>query len=183
LRGVATDFELLSAWRDGEREAGDALVERYFDPICRFFRSKVGPNLTEVEDLIQRTFLDCAESVDRIEASSFKAYLFAVARNRLYDHLRRTHRRPIAELSATSIADLGTTPSQAVARNQEQALVIEALKTLPLDFQITLELKYWEQLSDPEIAEVLGVAPNTVRSRLARGRNLLKEALGEKNSA
>lgn len=176
---MSSDFELLEAWRAGRREAGDELVERYFDPVCRFFRSKLGANLDEVEDLIQRTFLDCAESREKIRSASFRAYLFAVARNRLYDHLRAVHRRPVTELGELSLADLGTTPSQAAAKQQTRALVIAALRELPLDYAITLELKYWEELPDTEIAQVLDIAPNTVRSRLVRARRMLEERLAK----
>lgn len=174
---MATDLELLKAWRAGSRAAGDRLIDRYFEPLCRFFRSKLGRDLSEVEDLIQRTLLDCSASLDRIEGSSFRAYMFAVARNRLYDHLRAEHRRPVEELRTLSLAALDTSPSQQVARAEVRALVVEALRQLPLDFQMTLELRYWEQLADDEIAVALSISPHTVRSRLSRGRALLREAL------
>lgn len=170
-----SDEQLLGSWRAGDRTAGDLLVQRYFDPICRFFRSKLGD---DVEDLIQRTFLDCAERRDQIQLGLFRAYLFAVARNRLFDHLRSVMARPIAiDLSEVSLADLGTSPSQRVAKNERQKMLMLALARLPLDQQIVLELAYWEGLSGPEIAHVIGVEPNTVRSRLARAREALRSEL------
>ncbi len=174
---VASDVELLMGWRRGDRDAADALFERYFEPLLRFFRSKLGDDLPTLEDLIQQTWLACTERRDQVQPERFRAYLFAVARNRLFDHLRAQHRRPQLNLENTSIAALQTTPSQKVASAQTHALVIAALQQLPLDFQITLELKYWEHMSDAEIAQVLAVAPNTIRSRLSRGRGMLKEAL------
>ena len=166
------DEELLEAWRGGDRAAGDELVQRHFDAVCRFFRSKLGD---DVEDLIQRTFLDCVESVERVQADNFRAYLFAVARNRLFDHLRRIQRRPPAtSLGETSVADLGTSPSQQVAHGQQERLLLRALRHIPVDFQIALELAYWEGLTGPEIARVIGVSENTVRSRLSRARAELR---------
>ncbi|MEM6989706.1 MAG: sigma factor, partial [Myxococcota bacterium] len=114
-----TDDALLAAWRDGDRGAGDALVNRHFDAVSRFFRSKLGD---DVEDLIQRTFLDCVESRDRIQRPTFRAFLFAVARNRLFDHLRRGLRRPVDQLGSRSIAELCTRPSGRLARQADRDL-------------------------------------------------------------
>jgi RNA polymerase sigma-70 factor (ECF subfamily) len=172
-REVRSDGELLEAWRAGDRVAGDELIRRHFDSICRFFRAKLGD---DVEDLIQKTFLDCVKSRDRVERDGFRAYLFAVAKNRLYDHLRANFRGPQRiDLSSLSLADLGTSPSQHVARDQEEQLLIAAMRCIPVEYQIALELAYWEGMSGPEIASVLGIPPNTVRSRLARARVAVRE--------
>jgi RNA polymerase sigma factor (sigma-70 family) len=168
---MADDDELLAAWRGGDRSAGDMLIARWFDPVCRFFRSKLGD---DVEDLIQRTFLDCVESRDRLRQSSFRSFLFAVARNRLFDELRREHRQPVDQLGTVSIADLRTRPSDRIARIESRDAVIRAMQTLPLDLQITLELAYWEDLAGTEIASALGISEHTVRSRLSRARGLLR---------
>jgi len=172
---VSSDTELLSAWRDGDRDAGDELLRRYFDAVCRFFRGKLGD---DVEDLIQRTFLDCVESRDRVREDGFRAYLFTVARNRLFDHLRAAQRRPErVDISLRSVEDLGTSPSTKLARTEHERLLIRALRSIPLDYQIALELAYWEQLSGREIAVVLGIAENTVRSRMSRARDALRAKL------
>jgi RNA polymerase sigma-70 factor (ECF subfamily) len=172
---VRSDAELLEAWRADDRAAGDELIRRHFDPICRFFRAKLGD---DVEDLIQKTFLDCVTSRERVGEGGFRAYLFAVARNRLYDHLRARYRTPEAvDLSSRSLADLGTTPSQQVARDREEQLLLAALRRIPLEYQIALELAYWEGLSGPEIATVLAIPANTVRSRLARARAAVRDQI------
>lgn len=167
-----TDSQLLTAWRAGDRVAGEVLLTRYFPSILRFFRGKLG---MDVEDLVQRTFLDCVESRDRVEPGGFRAYLFGVARNRLYDHLRRTYRSPsYTSIGQHSVADLGTSPSGVIARKQDQRLLLHALRAIPVEQQVLLELAYWEQLSGNEIAQALSIEPNTVRSRLARARAALR---------
>ena len=77
------------------------------------------------------------------------------------------------------MADLCTGLSQAFAQQHTAQLVTRALQTLPLDFQMTLELAYWEELRGAEIAAALGVSEHTVRSRLSRGRMMLKSAITE----
>ncbi len=177
---VSSDLELLDAWRDGDTAAGDSLICRHFDAICRFFRSKLGD---DVEDLVQRTFEISTARRERIHTgASFRGFLFGVARNLLLDHLRRRYRRGDREdISVRSLADLGTSPSEAVHRREREALLLEAMRRITIDQQIILELAYWEGLSGREIAEALEIRENTVRSRLSRARTALRgelDALG-----
>ena len=166
------DLDLVSAWRAGDRGAGDTLIRRHLEAILRFFRTKLGD---DVEDLVQRTFLDLLE-VDA-QVVSVRATLFTIAKRRLVDHLRQSYARAGAvELDPSlSVADLGTSPSGAVARNQQEQLLGAALRSIPLEYQIALELAYWEELSGAEIAQILGIAEPTVRSRLTRAREALRE--------
>jgi RNA polymerase sigma-70 factor (ECF subfamily) len=171
---VLGDLELLDAWCAGDNEAGDALIRRHFDAVCRFFRTKLGD---EVEDLIQRTFQVCtAKRGELTREGSFRGFLFGVARNLLLDHLRRRYRRGEHEnLSEHSLAALGTSPSAAVARNERETLINEAMRKIPLEQQMLLELAYWEGLSGREIAQALDIGEHTVRSRLSRARAALRE--------
>jgi RNA polymerase sigma factor (sigma-70 family) len=171
---LPTDFELLDAWRAGDRDAGNQLFERYFDPICRFFANKVHH---QIDDLIQKTFLGCVEGRDRFQKqASFRTYLFAVANNVLRAHFRQ--KRPDAEFdpSESSAEDFTPSPSTIFALQQEQRLLLEALRRIPLDHQLVLELYYWEEMAAPELAQVLSIPEGTVRSRLRRA----KEALTDK---
>lgn len=177
------DVELLERWRSGDAEAGNALFNRHFGSMRRFFRNKLGAE--EVEDLIQRTFLACVESRDRFRGdSSFRTYLFVVARNELYRHLRRRARndaRVGVDFTVSSIHDMGISPSGLVAKQEEHQLVLEALCRIAVDYQIVLELYYWEQIPGPELAEILGIAPTTVRTRLFRAREALREVIEQLN--
>jgi len=173
---VRTDLELLGAWRDGDIAAGDELVSRHWASISRFFRAKVGD---DGADLISQTFLACVESKDKIEGDNIKAYLFGVARRRLADHLRKRVRAPAIDFTVSSLVDLATGPATAVARRQRSELLRDGLARIPLDDQIALELSYFEAMSTREIADVLEIPENTVRSRLSRAREKLRAALAE----
>ncbi|HLT40635.1 MAG TPA: sigma-70 family RNA polymerase sigma factor [Enhygromyxa sp.] len=172
----ASDAELLDAWRDGDAEAGEALYLRHYRPVARFFRNKVGPD--RVADLIQETFVASVEGRERIHDSSrFRAYLLRIAYRVLCRHLRETYRRPESELDSISVADVDPTPSTIIARAQEQRLLLEGLRVIPVNYQTVLELHYWEELTTNEIAEVLGIPPGTARSRLQRAREALEAAM------
>ena len=171
------DEQLLAAWRAGDRDAGDQLLRRHFGALFRFFDARVG---MDAEDLVQRTLLDCLESPTALHTASFRGYLFGVARHRLIDHLRLRMRTPVSlDSEVHSVADLGTSPSQHVARDQEQRRLHDALRRISIDHQIVLELTYWEGLSGREIADVLEIDANTVRSRTARARAALGTRLVE----
>ena len=173
---MRSDLELLDAWRAGDPVSGDELVSRHWASISRFFRAKVGD---DGADLISQTFLACVERKDEIAGDNIKAYLFGVARRRLADHLRKRARGPVHDFAVSSLVDFGTGPATAAARRQRSELLRDGLARIPLDDQIALELSYFEQMSTREIAAVLEIEENTVRSRLARAREKLRAALAE----
>lgn len=168
------DRALLRAWRDGDRDAGSTLVERHFETVHRFFRLKID---TDVDDLIQRTFLGALESVDRFRGdAAFRTFLLSIARNQLLLHFReraRANRRDVEEMSALELG-ADASPSLLAVNRQEQKLLLSALRQLPLQLQLTVELLYWEQLSVAEAAEVLDIPAGTVKSRAARARDMLR---------
>jgi len=126
---------------------------------------------------VQDVFLACLRGRDRFrEQASFRTYLFSIARNTLYDFFRARSRQAL-DFTQQSAIDLGTSASQAIARKQEQQLLLHALRAIPLNHQIILELYYWEEIQGPELAEILDISPNTVRSRLHRARAALAETL------
>jgi RNA polymerase sigma factor (sigma-70 family) len=147
------------------------LFERHFESVARFFRNKAGANH---DDLIQQTFLGCVESRDSFrQDSSFRTFLFGVARNVLGKHYRGAGRRTL-DFEAVSVHDLGDSPSQVVARDREQQLLLQALRRIPLDGQIALELHYWESMTAAELAQVLGIPLGTAKTRLRRAKQLLE---------
>jgi RNA polymerase sigma-70 factor (ECF subfamily) len=173
------DAAAVAAWRAGDRAAGEALFEKHFDALYRFFRNKADDG---VEDLIQQTFLAVVGSIERFRGeASFRSYLFAIARNELLAHWRkRGQRGDDVDVAEVSIAALSSAqPSRVLARRREQQLLLDALRTLPLDLQIALELVYWEDLTGPELAAALGIPEGTARSRLRRGKEMLAERLAE----
>ncbi len=176
---MPTDLELLQRWRAGDAASGSALFERHFDALCRFFRNKLGG--VGVDDLIQRTFLALVEHREQFRGdSSFRTYLFTVARHELYAHLERSGRDAARfDPLVHSAHDHGASPTTVVAQRREQRLLLEALRRIPIELQLVLELFYWEDLAAPELGRILEVPEGTVRTRLRRGRQLLEQALHE----
>lgn len=173
---MTDDLDLLAAWRAGDGAAGEALIARHLESVHRFFANKVRH---ATDDLVQKTFLACIESVDRFAGrSSFRSYLFAIARNVLLRHWRDHHRGidPVT-ISAAILIDGADSPADRVAAHEDERRLLQALRSLPLEQQTLLELAYWEGLSDQDLAEVMELPAGTIKSRLRRGRQLLDAAL------
>ncbi len=173
---MVRDAELLEAWRTGDRTAGRELFSRHAGSVTRFFRNKIDG---DVDDLVQRTFLACVEAKDRVrDGSSFRAYVLRIARNELFNHYAARHRQASrVDPLTTSILDLGASPSVMVAAGERDRALLAGLRRLPLDLQTALELHYWEELSTGELADVLGIPQGTVKTRLFRARELLRDIL------
>ncbi|MEM7156919.1 MAG: RNA polymerase sigma factor [Myxococcota bacterium] len=169
------DGELLLAWRDGDRAAGEELFERHYPTVERFFRNKV----SEPDELIQRTFLACTESAARFRGDSkFRTFLLGIAFNVLRTFYRQLQRdRGLDSIHESSVADLGQTPSRVVCAREEEELLLAALRLLPCELQVLIELRYWENLKHDELAEILEHPRSTINSKLRRARKLLDEGM------
>lgn len=176
-----SDLELLDAWRGGDRRAGGELFSRHFPAVRRFFRSKVGD---DYEELVQSTFARCVEGQARFEGrGSFRSYLFATAYNVVREHFRALYREsdPWTRALAQEQAEPGATVGLAtmLAAQGERAILVRALRRLPLGDQVVLELFYDEQMTSVEIGAVVGVPDATVRSRLRLARERLRGFVDE----
>jgi RNA polymerase sigma factor (sigma-70 family) len=170
------DLALLARWRSGDRAAGQALFERHFDSLYRFFRNKSGD---ECDELVQATMLACLDAKQQFRGdASFRTYLFGIARNKLYRHYRDRKRDEGLDMSVTSVAALITSPGSVLARDEAHRALLAALRELPVEQQTLLELHYWEEMDTVQLAAVFEVPAATVRTWLFRARGKLRELLG-----
>lgn len=172
------ELALLAAWQRGDERAGKQLVERHYSSVARFFINKDRGNAA---DLIQRTFLRLLEARDRMRGdSNVRAFLLGIARNVLYEHFRRSRRDgERIDFGARSVADLAPTPTSLIARERQSTLLLRALRLLPLELQLILELYYWEELSAREVADILELKEGTARTRIRRARILLEREIAK----
>jgi RNA polymerase sigma-70 factor (ECF subfamily) len=151
------------------------LFARHFDAIYRFFRNKVD---SDSEELTQRTFLRCVEAQAGFRRmSSFRTFLFGIARNILREHFRERRRDDRLDFRSVSAADLGISAGTQIAASEEQRVLLAALRTIPVEMQELVELYYWEDLSIAQLAELLGAPPGTIKRWLWRARQRLARAL------
>lgn len=169
---MADDDQLLRAWRGGDANAAQLLFERHIDALYRFFRNKAP---SACEDLVQSTLLGCFEAHPRFRGDcTFRTFMFAIARKQWLRWLRDRGYERVTVAVTSSAVDGGMSASALVEHRREQTLILHALRRLPIEAQILLELFYWESLSGSELAQVLEIPEGTVRTRLRRARQLLQ---------
>jgi len=170
--GDRSDEDLLAAWRAGDGNSGELLWRRHSRSVLRFFRNKV-PWAVAL-DLAQRTVERFLRSEQPVR--SFRGCLLGVAKHELFDYLRSELRRKRLDtgLETLVIEDVIESPEQWVSAKRERRVLLHALRCLPLPIQIVLELRYWERMSDREIAEVLEWPVGTVKTRILAGRSTLR---------
>jgi len=168
----ATDEQLMVAFSRGSTEAFSELFARYKQPVFGFFRRRL-PDAEQAEELAQETFLAILRASSRYEPRAlFRTYLYAIGLKILRAHRRKTAFRAtflgakdrVREPASPNTADAELFLRQAVAKLERT------------DREILL-LREFEQLSYAEIAGLLKLPVNTVRSRLFRARMALRDLL------
>lgn len=166
-----TDEQLMSAFARGSADAFNILFQRYKQPLFGFFRRRLA-DPAQAEELAQETFLVILRAAARYQATAlFRTWLYTVALNIL-----RAHRRKSIFRAMFSAAAQHHEPSTPPAIESELALRNAVTKLDRIDREILL-LREFEELTYAEIAMVLHIPVNTVRSRLFRARTALKELL------
>jgi RNA polymerase sigma-70 factor (ECF subfamily) len=166
---MLSDEQLMLEFQAGKSWAFDELFQRYRNPIYGFFRRRL-PDIHRAEDMAQETFIVILRGAERYEErAKFRTYLYAIALKLLWTERRKELREPEssmdpAEVRAESDSLAGTWIRDAVVR-------------LDADHREVLMLREYEQLSYDDIAELLQIPVNTVRSRLFRARGELKALL------
>ncbi|MCA9706225.1 MAG: sigma-70 family RNA polymerase sigma factor [Myxococcales bacterium] len=177
---MTDEVELLAAWRNGHKAAGEVLMARYYPSVLRFFELSA---TWVAEDLTQKTFLALLERSDALDPErSIRGYLFGIARNQLAMHLRGLAHEPGGLGDEGEPAAEQTRLSTIIARVEEHRVLLRALAELPADLQMVLVLHYWEAMPSAEIGEAVGIPASTVRGRLSRARELLQGEIRARSS-
>lgn len=162
---MTSDEALMVEFQRGSRAAFEELFARHRDAIHAFFRRRL-PDRAQAEDLTQETFLAVLRGAARYEPRALvRTYLYAIALKQLWAARRKPRPAALDDMAAPAAAE------------HEGLWVREALARLDPDEREILMLREYEQLSYAEIAELLRIPLNTVRSRLFRSRMALKSYL------
>jgi RNA polymerase sigma-70 factor, ECF subfamily len=170
---MTSDEALMQEFQRGSRAAFEELFARYRKPLYGFFGRRLN-NSERAEDLTQETFLAVIRAVSRYEPrASVRTYLYGIALKLLAAERRRVFRNS----AWSSALGLGTTEPNTDRTPDSVLWVRQAMERLDASDREILMLREYEQLSYSEIAELLRIPVNTVRSRLFRSRLALKSYL------
>ncbi|MFN0118900.1 MAG: RNA polymerase sigma factor [Blastocatellia bacterium] len=185
------DHMLLEATRTGDEMAFQELVRRYRNPITNFVYRMLN-DYERAVDLSQETFIRVYTSAERYQATySFSTYIYRIASNLAISELRQRKRRnlvPIPSFFSDKDGDemeielpdtKATLADDQMIADERRKAVSKAIASLPEKYRTAVVLRDIEGKSYEEISEVLGLSDGTVKSRINRARNLLKEKLQE----
>ncbi len=167
---MSTDAELIArVLMDDDQQAFEALVQKHQSRLRSFFRKMCGGDEMLADDLAQETFLKAYRGMQSYQGQSqFLTWLFAIAKNVFYEHLRRSE----------AFTDMGQEPD--VGADSGQDLKMDMARCmLKLDAQerMILTLSYMEGLSQTEVAELMSLPLGTVKTRSLRAKEKLKTLL------
>jgi RNA polymerase sigma-70 factor (ECF subfamily) len=181
--GVESEVARL---RRGDLDALSGLIERYQNRLYRYLLRLVRQP-AEAEDLFQQTWLRLAERIRQYDSSrSFEAWLFTLARNLAIDHLRRIRPEsldepisgdPQGETAVARLASNERPPIEGIFEQERAGRLAGAVDTLPVVYREVLTLRFEEEMKLEEIAQVLGAPLSTVKSRLRRSLDQLRDCL------
>jgi RNA polymerase sigma-70 factor (ECF subfamily) len=177
------DAALVARAKAGEVEAFGVLYERYFDPIFRYLRLRLGDE-REAEDLAATVFLRAYQALHRYQERGwrFSAFLYRIARNALADHFRsRREAAPIAGLETES-SSRGRLDPQLASREMSERL-LDVLDALPADYREVIRLRVILDLPTPEVAQWMKRSDGAVRVLLHRALRAARRRMQEDDEA
>jgi len=179
-----TDQELLEQARTGDRDALERLLERHQRRVFRFGMKMCGEE-EDAKDVLQETLIAAARGIrDFRGASSVSTWLYTIARSFCIKRHRTSKFAPgqVESLEERSrevqgMADAGRDPEDAAAGNQVRSALQAAISELEPMYREVLVLRDVEGLSAPEVADVLGLSVEAVKSRLHRARVAVRQRI------
>lgn len=176
-----TDEMLAKALRSDTRVLGE-IIGRYETKLSRYIQRKSNASFEDRKDILQNIFIKIYKNINDFDPDlSFSSWTYRIARNEMIDWYRREKRRPHLSLEGdegviqTLASELG---ADIAAQKAELRQTIEgAVQTLPEKYQDIVELRFFEEKSYDEIADILALPPGTVAVRINRVKTMLQEAL------
>ncbi|MCX6761316.1 MAG: sigma-70 family RNA polymerase sigma factor [Candidatus Moranbacteria bacterium] len=177
------DQQLIADFLAGDDASFELLVNRHLKAVYNFLFRLTGGDATLTDDLTQETFLKAWKHIKRFDVEKkFKVWLFAIAKNSAKDFWKKKKTLPFSLFENSEgynrldeVAEDKPLPDEILERVESTRELEEKIKKLPGKYQTILFLRYRDDLSVAEIASVLEMPYNTVKSQHQRALNALKK--------
>ena len=174
---ATSDEVLIGRIANGDRLAMQVLFARHHVRVFRFVVRLVR-NETTAEDLISEVFLDVWRQAGRFEGrSAVTTWLLSIARFKALSALRRRPDEELDEETAGAIEDPSDDPEVALEKKDKSAIIRKCLTGLSAEHREVIDLVYYHEKSVEEVAEIVGIPENTVKTRMFYARKKLAELL------
>lgn len=185
MKQPADDFQLIRSFQAGDEASFAELVRRYQRQVANIIYLTLGDR-SEIEDLTQEAFIRVYRSLERFAFdSSFYSWLYRIVVNLCIDELRRRKIKRTLSLDFFSESRLEREESSVTQRSgaeevldqEKRATILTALDKLSPDYKMVIILREYNDLSYAEIATILKISPQAVKSRIFRARSELRKLL------
>ncbi len=174
---ATSDEALIGRIATGDKVAMQVLFARHHVRVYRFVLRLVRDQ-TKAEDLISEVFLDVWRQAGKFEArSAVSTWLLAIARYKALSALRRRPDEELDDETAAAIEDPGDDPETALEKKDKGEILRKCLTALSPEHREIIDLVYYHEKSVEEVAEIVGIPGNTVKTRMFYARKRLSELL------
>ena len=172
----ATDESLFDTYRSGDMNAFETLYQRYRQPLYLYLLRR-GHGESSAEDLFHDCWLRIINHHRQFDGQNFKAWLFTIARNMSTDHFRKSQIRSADSLEAEPIHNAHVSTERQQLAEDCVELVKSSVAALPMEQRDVFLLKQEAGLSLQQIAELMAVGRETIKSRIRYAMKQLKNML------
>ncbi|HEY7246093.1 MAG TPA: sigma-70 family RNA polymerase sigma factor [Xanthobacteraceae bacterium] len=173
----SSDEALIGLIAEGDKRAMQVLYARHNVRVYRFIL-RMTANQSLAEDLVSEVFLDVWRQADNFEAKSqVSTWLLAIARYKSLSALRRRSDEHLDDQMAAAIEDTSDSPETAVGIKDRNIIVQKCLTQLSSAHREVIDLVYYHEKSVDEVAQIVGVPPATVKTRMFYARNKMADLL------
>ena len=174
---ATSDEALIGRIASGDKVAMQVLFARHHVRVYRFVLRLVRDQ-TKAEDLISEVFLDVWRQAGKFEArSAVSTWLLAIARYKALSALRCRPDEELDDEAAAAIEDPGDDPETALTKKDKGEILRKCLTALSPEHREIIDLVYYHEKSVEEVAEIVGIPGNTVKTRMFYARKRLSELL------
>ncbi|WP_409251813.1 RNA polymerase sigma factor [Bacillus sp. SCS-153A] len=169
---------LIKEAQRGNLSAYSELVKKY-SPVVERFAFQLGGASRDIQDISQEVFIRVYRFLHQFSHSKFTTWLYKITLNVTRDFMRMENRRLLRmkKLENQSFTEGAPLPEENIFREEEDRLLHECIQKLDEKYRIPIILYYFHEKKYEEIQEILALNLSTVKTRLLRGKNLLKKAL------
>ena len=173
----SSDAELIERMAKGDQRAMPVLFARHRTRVHRFVLRRVRSEGL-AEELVNETFLAVWQQAGRFSGGSqVTTWMLAIAHNKAVSALRKRREESLDEGAAEAIADTADSAETSLAKHGKAGALRACLERLPDEQRVVMDLVYYHEQSVKEVAEVLGIPENTVKTRMFYARKKLSEML------
>ena len=185
-----SDHQLIDATKSGDEKAFGEIMKRYRNPLTNYLYRMLN-DYEEAVDLAQESFVRVYLAIDRYHSDyAFSTYIYRIASNLAISEIRKRKRRKVFSLTGLyqyegdeekefQPADEKPLPEENLIGDEKLELIEKSIAALPEKYRIPIILREIEEKTYEEIAEILELGLGTTKSRISRGRGLLRDKMAE----